>query len=170
MLDRISRCARCTKGGNRFAQNMSDADAESAPSSRGSRSTRALVKPPAGSNPGYGRLGGGRSCLCRRGLIWSWTRRIRKLLAATWPMSSGFGIALLKATPSRSKQCARNSLLRIQNEAAILMQRAAHFAGTFQKKVCAYAQNLLARFANPCDVPFRSSRNHRSPRRRTYKQ
>ena len=63
-----------------------------------------------------------------------------------------------------------DSLLRIQNEAAILMQRAAHFAGTFQKKVCAYAQNLLARFANPCDVPFRSSGITRSPRRRTYKQ
>ena len=37
--------------------------------------------------------------ISRCGLIWSWTRRIPKLLTATWPMSSGFGIALLKATP-----------------------------------------------------------------------
>ena len=44
---------------------------------------------------------------CRRGQIWSWTRRIRKLLAAAWPMSFGFGIELLQATPSRSKPCAR---------------------------------------------------------------
>ena len=39
-------------------------------------------------------------------------------------MSPGFGIELLKATPSRSKPCAWTQLLRIQNEAAILMRMA----------------------------------------------
>jgi hypothetical protein len=93
--------------------------------------------------------------ISRCGLIWSWIRRIRKLLAATWPMSSGFVIALLKATPKRGRHthAVRSS-----------------FRGHVPKNVCAYAQNLLARFANPCDVPFRSSGITRSPRRRTYKQ
>jgi hypothetical protein len=40
---------------------------------------------------------------------------------------------------------------------------AAHFAGTIQKKVCANANNLLARFRNPCDVLCRSSVITRSP-------
>ena len=39
---------------------------------------------------------------------------------------------------------------------------AAHFAGTIPKS-CAYAKTLLARFGNPCDVPFRSSGITRSP-------
>ena len=40
---------------------------------------------------------------------------------------------------------------------------AAHFAGTIRKKVCANANNLLARFENPCDVLCRSSGITRSP-------
>jgi hypothetical protein len=75
------------------------------PSSKGSRSTRAWKA----SRRKQFRIGPSRrrSLLpCRRGQIWSWTRRIRKLLAAAWPMSSGFAIELLKATPSRSKPCA----------------------------------------------------------------
>jgi hypothetical protein len=45
-------------------------------------------------------------------------------LAAAWPMSSGFGIELLNATPSAFKTVRADSLLRIQNEAAILMRMA----------------------------------------------
>src|SRR5271166_444767 len=69
----------------------------------------ALGKPRAGSKNQFRiRPSRRRSLLpCRRGQIWSWTRRIRKLLAAAWPLSPGFGIVLLKATPSRSKPCAR---------------------------------------------------------------
>ena len=40
---------------------------------------------------------------------------------------------------------------------------AAHFAGTMQKRFVQMHKTLLARFGNPCDVPFRSSGITRSP-------
>ena len=40
---------------------------------------------------------------------------------------------------------------------------AAHFAGTIPKKLVQMQKDLLARFGNPCDVPFRSSGITRSP-------
>src|ERR1700732_5332704 len=47
---------------------------------------------------------------------------------------------------------------------------AAHFAGTIQKRVCANANNLLARFGNPCDVLFGSSGITRSPHKEARKK
>ena len=103
--------------GDRFAQNMSDADAESAPSSRGSRSTRALGKPPAGSNSGYGRLGGGRSCRAKqrhrvqnsaRGLVAAHSKRGRHTHAAR----SSFRGHVPKRFVHMHKTCWRVSQIR----------------------------------------------------------
>ena len=47
---------------------------------------------------------------------------------------------------------------------------AAHFAGTIRKRFCANANNLLARFENPCDVPCRSSGITRSPAQKRSKE
>jgi hypothetical protein len=60
----------------------------------------------------------------------------------------------------------------VTRPARFLSFRAAHanargsFRGHDPKKVCANAKHLLARFGNPCDLLFRSSRNHPEPSQR----
>jgi len=55
-----------------------------------------------------------------------------------------------------------DSLLRIQNEAAILMQLAAHFAGTFQNGLC-ICTKLVGAFRKSVRCSIQKLRNHPEP-------